>query len=140
MAAVSITAGSVIPSSSAVVVEGTAGAAINAGQLVYIDTANSNVLKLADNDASALASTVAGIARNTAATGQKCFYITQDPALVLGCTMVVGDTLWSSPTAGGITITAADNVTGCFVTVVGVCTVVNSTVNFKILPAGAIKA
>jgi len=140
MADLSITAASVIPSSNAVIAIGTAGATIVAGQSLYIDTANSNVLKLYDADGSALTSTMAGIALGGAASGQSVRYVTQDPALVLGCTMVVGDTLWGSDTAGGLTITFAELEAGDYITCVGVCTVVNSAINFKMIPAGAVKA
>lgn len=140
MADLSITPGSVIPSTSAAISIGTAGATITAGQTVYIDTANSDVLKLADSDGSALTATVAGIALNGASTGQKVRYVTSDPALVLGCTMAVGDVLLQSDTAGGITVTRADLEAGDYITVLGVCTVANSTVNMKLIPAGAVVA
>lgn len=140
MAALSITAASVIPSANAVVAIGTAGATITAGQTLYIDTADSNKLKLYDADGSATTSTMAGIALCGASSGQQVRYVTQDPALVLGCTMAVGDTLWGSDTAGGITSTAADLTTGDYVTCIGVCTVANSTINMKMIPAGAAKA
>ncbi len=67
-------------------------------------------------------------------------YVTQDPALVLGCTMLVGDTIWGSDTPGGLTSTFAELEAGDYITVVGICTVVNSTINFKMIPAGAVKA
>jgi hypothetical protein len=140
MADLTVTPASVIPSANAVIAIGTAGATIVAGQTLYIDTANSNVLKLYDADGSALTSTMAGIALGGAASGQQVRYVTQDPALVLGCTMAVGDTLWGSDTAGGITATFADLEAGDYITCIGVCTVVNSTINFKMIPAGAVKA
>jgi len=140
MADLSITAASVIPSANATIAIGVAGATIVAGQSLYIDTANSNVLKLYDADGSALTSTMAGIALGGAGSGQSVRYVTQDPALVLGCTMVVGDTLWGSDTAGGLTITFAELEAGDYITCVGVCTVVNSAINFKMIPAGAVKA
>ena len=140
MADLSITAASVIPSANAVIAIGVAGATIVAGQSLYIDTANSNVLKLYDADGSALTSTMAGIALGGAGSGQSVRYVTQDPALVLGCTMAVGDTLWGSDTAGGLTITFAELEAGDYITCVGVCTVVNSAINFKMIPAGAVKA
>ena len=140
MADLTVTPASVIPSANAVIAIGTAGATIVAGQTLYIDTANSNVLKLHDSDGSALTSTLAGIALGGAASGQQVRYVTQDPALVLGCTMAVGDTLWGSETAGGLTATFADFEAGDFITVVGICTVANSTINMKLIPAGAVKA
>ena len=76
MADITITPGLVIPSSTATISQGVAGATITAGQVLYIDTANSNVLKLADTDASSLASTVAGIALCGASSGQIVRYVT----------------------------------------------------------------
>lgn len=140
MADLTVTPASVIPSANADIAIGTAGATIVAGQSLYIDTANSNVLKLFDSDGSALTSTFAGIALGGAATGQQVRYVKSDPALVLGCTMAVGDTLWASETAGGLTITFADFEAGDYITCIGVCTVVNSTINMKIIAAGAVKA
>lgn len=131
MAAISITAASFIPSSSASERTGVAGATITAGQLLYIDTTDSNKLKLCDSDASALAATVAGVARHGASSGQKVTYVTKDPALVIGATLLAGDTLWASPTAGGITKTIGDLVAGNYVTCLGVMT--STTVcNFQI--------
>ncbi len=140
MADLSITAAGVIPSANAVIAQGIAGATITAGQSLYIDTANSNVLKLYDSDGSALTSTMCGIALNGGGAGQVIRYVVSDPALVLPCTMVVGDTLWGSDTAGGLTVTFAELEAGDYITVVGICTVVNSTINMKIIPAGAVKA
>lgn len=119
----SITAASVIPSSSAIVAHYTAGATITAGQLVYYDTTTSTV-KLADANASAAASTIRGIAVNGASSGQSINVCTYDPELTLGGTLTVGDVLFCSATAGGIA-PAADVSSGWYVTVVGV--VVSST-------------
>lgn len=137
MAAISITAASVIPSSGASERTGVAGATITAGQLLYVDTGASNVLKLCDSDGGTVPSTVAGIARHGAASGQKITYVTADPALVIGATLLAGDTLWASPTAGGITKTIGDLVATNYVTSVGVMT--STTVcNFKITAGGLV--
>ena len=137
MAAISITAGSFIPSSSAQKTKGVAGATVTAGQALYIDTANSNVLKLCDADASSLASTCCGIAMHGASSGQDLWYVTSDPVCAIGATLVIGDTLWTSATAGGITKTFADNVTGCYVTCLGVA-VSTTAFNLNITRAGAV--
>lgn len=97
MAAISVTASSVLPGSTCDVTQGTAGASITAGQPLYIDTANGNVLKVADADASDLASTVAGIALHAAASGQpivyaKGGYVTFNAVLVAGKAYVLGAT------------------------------------------------
>ena len=135
MAAESITAANVLPSTSAVITYGTAGATITQGQLVYIDTGDSNKIKLADSDASSTASTVAWLALVAASSGQRVYYITSDPSLTLGATLAAGDTLWASPTAGGITKTEADLVAGNYKTTVGIMTS-TTLCNFKINRGG----
>ncbi len=101
MADLSITPGSVVPSNAAQKLNGIAGAAISAGQLIYRDTTTSTY-KLADaNDATKLP--VAGIATNTAGIGQQLQYITADPALVIGTHgLGLGIPMFASATAGGI--------------------------------------
>lgn len=126
-----------IPSSAAVFSEGIAGGTIAEGDPVYIDTANSYVLKQADANASLLAATVAGLAEHAATIGQRLRYVTSDPACVIGATLVIGDTLWSSATAGGITKTAADNTTGIYTCVLGVA-VSTTAARIGILNSGAV--
>ena len=122
MAAISITAANVIPSSTASRSLGVAGATITAGQAVYIDTTDSNKIKLADANGTTPANTFAGIAENGATAGQKISYVTNDTAgFTIGATVPVlsGDTIWLSPTAGGITKTQADLISGCTVITIG---------------------
>ncbi len=140
MADISVTAASVIPSGSATISEGVCGATIVAGQTVYVDTANSNVLKLAYNAGTLLQGTVAGIALNGGASGQTIRYVTQDPALVLGCTMTVGDAIYLGGVAGGLTLTTTDLDTGEFCSIIGICSVLNSTINMKIIRSGAARS
>lgn len=140
MADLSITPANVIPSDAAVIIEGVCGATIAAGQAVYIDTANSNVLKLAYNAGTLLEGTVAGIALNGGASGQIIRYVTKDPALVLGCTMTVGDAIYLGGVAGGLTLTTTDLDTGEFCSIIGICTVLNSKINMGILRAGAARS
>jgi hypothetical protein len=137
MADISVTAANVIPSSSASIQTGTAGATIVAGQTVYIDTGASNVLKLSYNAGTLLEGTVCGIALNGGASGQVIRYVTEDPALVLGATMTVGDAVYLGGVAGGMTITTVDLDTGEYCSILGICTVVNSTISMKIIRAGA---
>jgi hypothetical protein len=99
---------------------GVAGAAITAGQALYIDTANSNVLKLADCDASALASTVAGISLHAAASGQPIRYQTSG-TITVGGTMTAGKIYVASATAGGIA-PSADLTTNWRTSIIGVAT------------------
>lgn len=101
MADLSITAGSVVPSTSAQKLNGKAGAAISAGQIVYLDTTTSTY-KLADgNDSTKLP--VAGIAGNTAGTGQQVQVITADPDLTIGAHgLGLGIPMFLSATAGAV--------------------------------------
>lgn len=132
MADLSITAASVVPSTAAVKVTRNvaAGVTITAGQLVYLD---SNTLKLTDNDASAAAAVVAGIAVNGGSAGQPVTYVTSDPKLAIGATVAVGAVYTSSGTAGGIA-PIGDKATGDFITVVAVG-VSTTQVNFSLMPA-----
>jgi hypothetical protein len=135
---ISITAASVVPSASAKFATKTAGATITAGQVVYEDTGDSNKVKLADTDsATALARVVFGIAATGAAAGQPVRIIREDPALVIGATVAVGDVLILSGTAGGI-CPAADAATGDYVTFLGVARS-TTAINFKPVASGAAK-
>ncbi len=107
---VSITAASVVKGTQASVISGTAGVTITAGQLLYIDTANSNVMKLADADSTALTANCAGIALHAALTGQPIAYLTAGP-ITIGGTLVAGTWYIVSNTAGAIT-KSADQTTG----------------------------
>lgn len=139
MADISITAASVIPSasSSATKVQKVLAATVTAGQTLYL-LANGTV-GLADANVAAPVSTVYGIAANGGAAGQTITVIREDPALAIGATLTIGDTLWQSATAGGITITASDNVSGMYVTSLGVA-VSTTAFNFNPVAAGAVKA
>jgi len=114
MAAISITAANVLKSSLGQRSNGIAGATITAGQALYIDTGDSNKLKLADANGTAPANTFAGIAENSASAGQPVFYVGLDAGgFTIGATVLAGDTIWLSPTPGGITKTEADLIAGC---------------------------
>jgi hypothetical protein len=137
MAALSQTAASFIPSSGAqyspfYVIGATI---IAAGQPCYVDTAG--LLQLTDSNASIAASACDGLAALGGSVGQSARLVTSDANLVLGSTLVIGDTVWTHTTAGAITKTAADNTTG-----VGTCClgVAKSTtvLNFRPLAAGAL--
>lgn len=98
--------------------EGTAGATILAGQTIYIDTANSNVIKLADANAASPAYVVAGVAMHGASAGQPIKYA-KAGKYTAGGTIVVGTVYVQSATAGGI-CPAADLASGHFTTVIGI--------------------
>jgi hypothetical protein len=137
MAAIAITAGSVIPSSSAVIKSGIAGETITAGQVLYVEP-NTNLMKLCDANGTAAIATAAGIALNGASVNQKVHYCTEDTGgFAIGATILSGDTLWTSGTAGGITKTAADNVNPVYATVLGVM-ISTTLARIKIVAGGLI--
>lgn len=127
-----------IPSSAARFGSGTAGATCAEGDPLYADSTTNYSLKPADANASVAAATVVGLAQHAATVGQQLNYVIDDPACVIGATLVIGQTLWSSATAGGITVTAADNVTGgtLSVSVLGLA-VSTTAAAIKIMNAGA---
>lgn len=135
MADLSITAANVIPSEGAVISSGTVGGTgvtVTAGKLLYKHT--DGTLLLATN-ATAVGAAVVGMALGGASTGQVVRYVSEDPDLTLGATATVGDPLYLT-TAGGCSILTADLDIGEFVTFLGITTVVNSKVNFKIVASG----
>jgi hypothetical protein len=119
MADLSPTAANVLKSNSAKVAEGIAGATITAGQTLYIDTADSDKLKLADADGAGVINTVAGIALHAALAGQPIKYVTKDPDFTPGFSALAGDTIWQSDTPGGLTKTLAELEAGDVITVLG---------------------
>jgi len=120
MADITITAANVVKSSSGITAVGTAGATITAGQALYIDTADSNKLKLADADGTSPVNAFAGIALHASLANQPIVYLVSDPVFTFGGTVLAGDTIWLADTAGGITKTFAELETGDKVTVLGV--------------------
>ena len=137
MAAISITAASVLKSSTGQVSVGTAGATITAGQAVYIDTSDSNKIKLADANGTTPANTFAGIALNAASSGQPVSYCTNDTAgFTIGATVVAGDTIWLSQTPGGLTKTIGD-LSGGLAIVVGVM-LTTTTMNLTPVVGGSV--
>lgn len=101
MADLTITAASVVKTSTTEISEGIAGVTITAGQALYIDTGDNNELKLADNDASALTKACVGIALHAALDGQPIKYATKG-ALTVGAILTAGVFYYLSNTAGGI--------------------------------------
>jgi hypothetical protein len=95
-----------------------AGATIEAGNTVYVDTAASNVLKLAQADGTALEATVKGVALNGASTGQPCSVCTSG-SLNLGATLTVGTIYILSVVAGKI-CPAADIASSSYMSILGV--------------------
>lgn len=128
----SITAANVVPSAAARKSSATAGATVAAGQLIYIDASDSNKAKLADTDsATAAVRTVAGIAVNSAASGQTLEYVYYDPALAIGSGRTANMVLIASATAGGIA-PVADLTTGWYLNVIGVVKTTGGTIFFQV--------
>lgn len=99
MADVSFTAANVTVTTSAIVDEGTAGATVTAGQVLYNSTANGRLI-LALNDTAAHANAV-GHALHGAASGQPLKFI-RSGALTLGGGLTKGKSYFVSPNAGAI--------------------------------------
>lgn len=125
----------VIRSSTGQQVVGTAGATITQGQALYIDTANSNVLKLADSNGTTPANSCAGIALTAGSSGQPVVYVAADTALAIGATLTSGAAIYLSDTPGGITATYADIASGSTVIVLGVANT-NGSLNLNPVTGG----
>jgi hypothetical protein len=101
MANLTITAANVLAGSNATTGQGTAGAAITAGQALYVDTAD-NKYKLADaNSATVAARSPSAIALNGAALNQPVSFLTAGD-ITIGAAVVPGTTYCLSATAGAI--------------------------------------
>lgn len=116
MADLSITAANVIPVAGFSLYQGTAGATITAGQVVYLDTTTSTI-KLADNDATAATAVVQGIALHAALASQPLQVIIGG-SLGMGAIFTAGVFYYLSATAGGI-CPVADLVSGKRVSQIG---------------------
>lgn len=101
MADLTVTAASVLWTSGTKET-GIAGASVTAGQAVYIDTANSNVLKLAQSDGTTLEAAAAGIALHAAGTGQPLVYAGNGSVINIGATTTKATTYMVSAAAGGV--------------------------------------
>lgn len=137
MADLSITATSVLPGGNAKTVDYPAGAAITAGQVVYLDTSTGSV-KLADCDSgtSAVRSPL-GIALNGAASGQPVEVLTEGE-ITIGATVEASVPYFLSPTAGGI-CPLADVASGDYAVFLGFG-VSTTKICVEIVEAGVAKA
>jgi hypothetical protein len=113
MADLSITAANVVKGSGATVEQGTAGATITAGQVVYKASATGKY-GLADCDsATAEVKVPRGIALNGASDGQP-LAIVRAGDVTIGATLTPGTAYYLSPVAGGICpladVASGDNV------------------------------
>ena len=129
MADLSITPGDVLGvAGSFAKSEYVAGATIAAGDVVYVDTAASNVLKLAQADGTLLEATVKGIALNGAATGQPVSICTSG-SLDVGATLAVAGVYILSAAAGKI-CPVADLASSSYCSILGVA---SATDNLKLI-------
>lgn len=117
MVDVTVTAANVAIGSGAQTVTLQAGAAINAGQLVYYDT-TTGTAKLADADALASAALSGmAISESAGATGQFITVVTRG-YVTMNAGLTAGVTYYVSTTAGGVA-PFADLGSGDYITVVG---------------------
>ena len=120
MADLTITAASVIAGAGAATENGTLGATVTAGQVLY-KAASDGRWYLADNNAaSSEVRSPRGIALNGGATGQPVRVLLSGP-VTIGATMTPGVAYYLSDTAGGI-CPVADLGTGEFPSIVGIAT------------------
>lgn len=133
MSDISITAANVAKGANASTQKGTAGATITAGQSIRLDTSD-NLMKLADNDVSLAAATVAGIALCGASSGQPIEWLTGGN-INPGGTVTVGEIYVLSSNAGGI-CPEGDLGSGDYVSVIGIGTT-SSNISVKIHNSGA---
>lgn len=113
-----VTAANTLAGSNSSTKQGTAGATITAGQVVYFDSATSNY-KLADcNSATVAARSPAGFALNGASAGQPLM-VQFAGDVTTGATMAPGVAYYLSGTPGGIR-PVADMIAGDFPVILGI--------------------
>lgn len=117
MAALTISATGVKPTSTTTLQTVTAGATITAGMAVYSDATDSGDYKPANADTLASAA-VKGIAMCGASDGQKLVIATGGDITLTGTTMAVGVTYFLHTTGGGIGL-LSELAAGAFPTFVG---------------------
>lgn len=117
MADLAITAANVVAGNGAKTEQGTAGATITAGQVVYKDPADGKY-KLADTDSATVAArSPAGIALHGASNGQPLTILTSGP-VTIGAAVTQAVAYYLSGTAGGI-CPVADVAAGDYTCIVG---------------------
>lgn len=117
MADLTITAANVVKGSDATIEQGTAGATITAGQVVYKD-ANGKYQLADSNSATASARSPRGIALNGASANQP-LAILRSGAITIGATLTAGVAYYLSDTPGGI-CPVADVGSGEYSVIVGI--------------------
>lgn len=136
MSALSITAANVAWISGTKNTSYNAGAAIAAGQPVYLDAAT-NTIKVCDADASAATADCFGVAISTGVSGQPVTVQT-DGTLTIGGTMTLGEVYFLGTTAGAL-IPAADLANPARTTIVGVATS-TTVMTLKLYTSGVVHA
>jgi hypothetical protein len=135
MADLSITAANVL-FTSGTKVTGVAGAAITAGQSLYLDSATST-LKLAQSDGTAAEVDLVGVALHAAGSGQPVTYAGTGSTINIGATTSKATTYVVSATAGGIA-PQADLVSTNRICRVGYATATDGTFVVDIRNVGAV--
>jgi hypothetical protein len=134
MADLTVTAASVLWTSGTKL-SGIAGAAVTAGQGVYLDSTTST-LKLAQADGTAAESAAVGIALHAAGTGQPLVYAGPGSIINIGATTTKAVTYMVSATAGGVA-PQADLTSGQRITRLGYATATDGTFVVDIRDTGA---
>jgi hypothetical protein len=129
---ISITAANVLAGAGAVTQSGTAGAAITAGQLVYLD-ATTNTIKLCHASTSLATATCVGVALNGASTSQPVTYQTSGD-ITIGGTLVTGSFYITSANNAGGLAPVADLSSGWYPIIFGIS---KSTTVLTIINRGA---
>ena len=117
MADLVITPANVVSGNGSRTEDRNAGAAVTAGQVVYLDAADDRY-KLADCDGAAPLRKPRGIALNGAAAGQP-LRIHRSGPITIGAVLAPGTTYYLSPTPGGIA-PIADLSAGDYPTIIGI--------------------
>lgn len=127
-----ITAANVVPGANATVRNGSAGATIAAGEVVYLDSATSTY-KLADANGAAALRSPRGIALNGASAGQP-LAVAEGGDVTLGVVLTAGVAYYLSGNPGKIA-PVADLVAGHYPVILGIATS-TSVLNLKIHESG----
>ena len=115
-----ITVADVAAQTGATYGDGTAGASITQGDVIYIDADDSDKIKPADCTTSAATAAAKGVALNAAETGQPVRYAKAGSSIDFGTTFTIGAVIVLS-TSGAIA-PVADLTTADYVTIVGYAT------------------
>jgi hypothetical protein len=96
-----ITAANVVASGDATTATGIAGAAITAGQAIYVEPTTGRYVQADSNSANVPQRRASGVSLNAASIGQPVSVVTQGD-VTIGSTVVAGTAYYLSDTPGGI--------------------------------------